>query len=541
MSKVIVTALIAILLTSNAFAATMYKITGKLTNSSIADAVLLISKSGIKRATISGTKFSFTKLSASSLKNAKLYFFKDGEPVGPGALKESGSYKFFTLSGKAPSGQTNLKVTFAARAGYMKATKKLDAKWIAKTKVASSNFTGASLGYAGATGSAFKAQAVQSFDELDLNAESDADGVPDLLDIDDDNDGIPDDRDSGGGGMISALYLDFAHTINAHLGNLNPTSIANIFSSENVFSLTMFLGTSNLSGATGAHVECGASQVICRSSADGGSTSYYTGVSESNNSVRGQRWSDYNADGSGKPNLEPITFGGGGEVVMVGAVQPRSADFRAGDLITANVTNGSSILGTRVFTILPPSISSPMLHSYNVGAGTMVVDYAGGFPTGRNSGDPIVMTGNTITMNFYPPQRDAIPGVETDGAYRDLGHSKIGVLVGGAGISSEFTCAGLYSNLSTGLTEIPTSESMPGGEISSSAGAVLWPIEDLTPDTVTTDGALKSLTIDLAACLSRASITPGIYTITLTYAGASSQFGPSRAAQNIYISVPAVS
>ena len=542
MRAITFTLLVMLALNTEAIAATKYKISGKVAGSGVADTALLISKSGIKRAAFSGSKFSFTKLSAATLKNSKLYFFKDGAPVGPGALKEAGSYKYFNFSGKAPKGKTTLSLTFQPRTGYLKAKAKPAAAWLAKTKVANANFTGASLGYPGAGGSAYQTAAARiRADSESLNSDGDTDGVPDVLDIDDDNDGITDDRDTTGGSMISSLYLPFAYTINAHLGNLNDESIAAMFAAENIFALTFFVEIeASFPTATGGHVTCDSTQLLCRSAADGGTTSYYAGVSESDPAVQNQVWSDYNADGSGKPNLEPISLGGG-HPVLVASIQPRTAEFSAGELMIANVTRGSSILGTRVFSVLPPNISSPMLYSYNAGSGETVVDYTDEFAPGTSGGNAIVMNGNTLTLNFYPPQRRAIAGVEEDGAYRDLGNSSIGALIGGNGINSEFTCAGLYSGLSSGMAEISTDESMPGGQISPSSGAVLWPIVDSNPDVAYTSGTLKSMTVDLASCLSRASITPGTYMLSLTYAGTNTSFGAPRAAQMIYVTIPAMS
>jgi hypothetical protein len=542
MRAFVIVTLLLLALNTEAIAATKYKISGKVVGSGTADMALLISKSGIKRAAISGSRFSFTKLSAATLKNSRLYFFKDGAPVGPGALKEAGSYKYFNFSGKAPKGVRNLSLTFQARSGYLKAKKKPAAAWLAKTKVANANFTGASLGYPGADGSAFSTASarVRAASES-LNSDADSDGVPDVLDIDDDNDGITDERDSGGGSMISSLYLPFSSTMNAHLGNLNEESIAVMFAAENVFGLTMFVEVeSSFPTATGGHVICDNSQLLCRSAAAGGTSSYYTGLTESDPEVMNQVWSDYNADGSGKPNLEPVLLGGMSSV-LVAAIQPRTAEFRAGELVTANITRGSTVLGTRVFSILPPNISSPMLYSYDTGSGETLVDYDDPFAPGSSNGNPIVMNGNTLTMGFYPPQRRPITGVEEDGAFRDIGNSSIGALIGGNGLNSEFTCAGLYSGMSEGMTEIPLDVSMPDGQVSPNAGAVLWPVVDSTPDVIYTSGTLKSMTVDLATCLSRASVAPGTYTLTLTYAGTNTSFGAPRSAQMIYVTIPAVS
>ena len=529
---------------TSSYAATKYKIAGKISDATSADSVLFISKSGLQRSVFKGKNFTFKGLTAIQLKNAKLYFFKNGIPVGPAALKTSGSFKFLNFSGKAPKGVTTLSATFIPKTGYLQPSKVIAPTWIASSKIPNSHFTGASLGYAGATGLSVKSGFVRPLLDAGVATDTDGDGVPDILDIDDNNNGILDDRDIGGGGMISTMYLNYASTLNAHLGNLNDTSIVNLFSSSGVFGLTFFIQTQNdFPTATGGNVVCTSSQQICRSSTDGGTTSYYTGVSESNPAVKNQRWSDYNADGSGRPNLEPITFGGGSSPALVAAIQPRTSLFSAGEILTANITRGSTVLGTKVFSILPPNISGPMLYSYNLGSGDTVVDYSNTNAPGSSSGNPIVLSGNSMTFNFYPPQRKAITGVESDGEYRDIGNSKIGVLIGGQGVNFEFTCAGYYSNLSSGITEISTSISMPGGSYTNqqNGGIVLWPLVDAAPDTRTTSGSLKTMSVDLAHCLSRASLSPGTYMATLTYAGTDTNFGAPRTGQNIFVTIPAAS
>jgi|GEM_PF-4868464 len=129
---------------SPSYAATKYKVSGRITSPGVADTVLLISKSGIKRASVSADKFSFSALSAATLKEAKLYFLKAGRPVGPGALKD-GSHKYLSFSGKAPKRTKSLAITFSEQNGYLKSTKKINATWISKTKVANANFSGADI------------------------------------------------------------------------------------------------------------------------------------------------------------------------------------------------------------------------------------------------------------------------------------------------------------------------------------------------------------------------------------------------------------
>ncbi len=77
--------------------------------------------------------------------------------------------------------------------------------------------------------------------------------------------------------------------------------------------------------------------------------------------------------GAANQTLEIISFGGGGgsNKTLVAAIQPRSSSFNTGEVLTAEITNGSRVLGTRVFSILPPNISSPALVSYNVEVGML--------------------------------------------------------------------------------------------------------------------------------------------------------------------------
>jgi hypothetical protein len=179
-----------------------------------------------------------------------------------------------------------------------------------------------------------------------------------------------------------------------------------------------------------------------------------------------------------------------------------------------------------------------MLASYNLGAGDVAVDYSYASTPGSSQGNPIVVTGGSITLNFYPPQRKPITGIETDGAFRDIGSSKLGILIGGNNVNSEFTCAGFYSNLSSGITELSSSISMPNGNFLSNQGATLWPLNDSTPDTITTSGGLKTFSVNLSGCLSRAGLASGTYTATLIYAGTDTRFGASRSGQNFYVTIP---
>jgi hypothetical protein len=82
---------------------------------------------------------------------------------------------------------------------------------------------------------------------------------------------------------------------------------------------------------------------------------------------------------------------------------------------------------------------------------------------------------------------------------------------------------------------------MPSSNIFTHSGAVGWPINDSAADIASTSGPIKSLTVDLAHCLSRASVSPGTYLATIMYAGTDTNFGAPRSGQNVFISIPSAS
>lgn len=506
--------------------------------------VLLIAKDGStksKKANGSGN-FSFQNLTVDFVLNARLQLVKpNGRFFGPVVLaqNEGLNRSFVTFSGVFPeSGVLDLG-DIELKNGYAKLETALGVEYLKTTgaSVVRANSNGKPIG-AGKSGLVSSNTAVTLPISLAAitgstspGGDYDRDGVINSLDADDDGDLNLDGTDeqsastTASSNPFTTLYLGMSETLNVNVGSgVTDTAIDNVISGENFFNLIMFLSlTEEESDIDGGHIRCSSALDYCRSNADGGGTAIYAGVSESDNSLRGLVWTDMNANESGYPNLELITVGD--SRVLVASIQPRvgTSEFRPGDVYTVELTDGRRVVSRRILTLAPYFVTVPALTTYEAGSGEGTVDYSNTSGPGMNSSNPIVLTGaGTMRFTFYRPQRKAVAGAES-GSYFDMGHLHYGVIIGG--LSQEVSCSGLYSSLSSTLTE--------DGEESS-----LWPLTDSANDAIPSTSSTLSFTVDLASCLDRASGSPGVYQVTLTAAGENLSGGANRAAQNIHVTIP---
>lgn len=523
--------------------------------------VLLLSSSGsvISSRADSNGKFSFKNLKSSIIRGSTLQLTApSGVYYGPIALAGKKGRAYETLSGKGVAKNTVKLGTISLSNGFGKLSRKLPNALLNKktfvkadskgapvgagklgvVKVASSKVvSGAGDGTGGGGGNGGGGNGGGSL----TGSDSDSDGVPDTFDA------APlgttrlagTDPEAASGvahdSPFTTLYLGMPLTLNVNLpSGITTEAIDSVISGENVFNLIFFLSPpAEASGATGAHVICPDSLPYCRSTSAGGSTGWYGGISQSDPSLLNQHWSDYNADGSGYPNLEPVSSGG--QTVFAAGIQPRvgTSQFHAGDVIQVAFTNGSSVLATRALTIAPYFISVPALASFDTGAGPVSVDYTSDAIPGSSPSNPIVLSSSSVKFSFWRPQRLAIPGAES-GSYMDMGHLHYGVIFGGLPV--EFTCGGLYSELN-GLTEI-SSPLGSGGSPQVSDGATLWTLNNNADDAAPVSTNQLSFTVDLGTCLTRAGQAHGTYPLSLTAAGEDLSGGANRAVQLIYVNVP---
>jgi hypothetical protein len=366
-----------------------------------------------------------------------------------------------------------------------------------------------------------------------VGADTDGDGVPNPYDADDDGDLVLDSFEQvapdQSAGLFTTLFLSLGQTVNVNAGSTAAQADAAI-SGENAFALIFYFdGGAFTGGLRSGHVDCFA-LVYCRR---GDGTAVIGGVSESGPSLpRGARWATYTPDGSGYPNLEPITRGG--QTLLAASVQPRvgTAQLRPGDTYNVSLATGSGEQ-TRSVTLAGYFVTVPAITSWSSGGASGTVAYPAAGAPGDGRGNPIALGSDQLTLTFWRPQRPAIPGAET-GGYRDIGGLNYGVVARGEGVSREASCAGLYTGLS------PTLSEQPSRGVFSDDGATLFPLRDGAPDAAPSAGSTLSFTVDLGACLRRAGGgQPGsVVELTLTAAGAQRQGGQDRAAQTIAVKLP---
>lgn len=369
----------------------------------------------------------------------------------------------------------------------------------------------------------------------------DRDGVPNAFDADDDGDLKLDGVDSGASssaGLFSTLFLGFTNALNANAG-ATLDQIDPVLAGEGSFNMIFFFDGGAIRGrtATGAHVDCFELSYCQR----GSGTAILTGLSESSPSLpRNTPWVGYNPDGSGYPNLEPISLGG--RPVFAAGIQPHAttSQLRPGDTYNVVFATGDGPV-TVPTTLSAYFVTTPAIVSYSSGGPDTRLTYPlpPGSPgccgpgEGTPDGNPIVLQSDRLTLTFWRPQREAIPGAES-GDFIDMGGLNYGVVPSVAGVAGEFSCAGQYSALSPTLTAAPSTGTRPED------GALLFPLKDSGSDAAPSPDRTLSFTVDVGACLRAAGVSSAGRTVslTLTAAGDSRPGGQDRAAQRFAVKLP---
>lgn len=502
-----------------------------------------------------------------SLNGASLYATNSGQLVGP-VYGNGGTKGLLTIVKKPtnPSKQEISTVTIKLNSqgtgqNYLMAKKLTDNFFNKKASYIPDNTP--ALGLNTVKGNALTVRGIAS--KATLSIDSDGDGVVNALDVDIDGDGISNLADASSNASnlregedspvdlpFTALYLDQRESLNWHInGALTSSQLDAVIAGENKFSIAFFFTPEvGRTGITGGHIVCDPSLVYCKPTSGGTTgTGVYSGFSEGNQSIIGSLWSSITTDGS-EYSLESL-FGG---QAFGASIQPRvgTTSFRPGDTYRADLTNSSrDIVESRSLTLPPYFVTAPAIKTYNVTSDSSVddvtVNYANSNELGTSQGNPIVLASaggfaGKLRLTYWRLQRLAIRPDETGGEYRDYGHLNYGVTI--SNNSGEYTCGGLYSNLSGTLTEVPSTGT--GGSFRTSEGANIWPLVDgsgdFEPSNATDASTLEtnvlSFTVDLASCLDRIGTAPGTYRISLLAAGVDTGHGANRGGQVIYVTIP---
>lgn len=378
----------------------------------------------------------------------------------------------------------------------------------------------------------------------------DGDGIVNAFDIDDDGDGNFDFVDANASGARSAagsgsaahdpvvsLTLDMFDTRNVAIDpELSLKKIDDVIRLPGAFSMALGfpIDPADPAPPDGGHLVCPRGLEYCWKAADGGSSSVYVGVRGSSRDLVGQRFSDIGTNGSGFPNLELL-----GVPALVAAIDPqlRFGGFALGQAFTVVFTSAGSTLGSRPLSIQPFMVTVPALYRWESNL-IALPDYGDPRTLGMGAGNPIPVRSEGIELIFNRPQRLFIPGIEPEsefGPFRDVGLLRYGVVI--EGLERDVTCGGLYTSLSSTLTERPSAGQ--DGSFDAARGAELYPLVDSRKDSAPDPDERPKFRVNLEGCLRRVEgASPGVYPVLLVAAGERMSGGWNRAAQRIYMRIP---
>lgn len=431
------------------------------------------------------------KFSVKAKKGRTLHLVSsDGRYFGPiGAAK--GSKFIARLSGKGGNlGKVSLKSNFAT-VKYNKKSK----RYFSGGKVAFNSSTGPSgAGKFGlvqlqtsSTSNTSKASTKASSD-ADLGDDTDKDGLPDILDIDDDGDLILDITDTVAhkdakfdSEIFSTLRLEINDSLNVNISSATEDDIDQLISDNLI--LQLLLRNNTNSSVSAVNVDC-QSLSYCS-----GSTGTATIRMDNGPVAEGELWRSYDPDSDGLPNLDvsstPATIG----------IKPHAtrSEVRTGDTILFKLTTSA---GAQTVPAILPFIfaSTPALKEYTNGVTTTAISYPvseTGLGTATN---PIVVSNQQIGLTFWKPQRSNIDGAEDPG-FIDIGKLYYGVYLSVEGSSDVYTClSSEYSSLSSTLEVL---DNPSGAEV----------LQDTAVDAPASSSNTLSYTLDFVSCLSRQGVT----------------------------------
>ena len=456
-----------------------------------------------------------------------------GAYFGPIVLRTAGRKALLALSSRGGKlGRISLRRGFATATASRKA---VSSKAAVRTTKKGAPLGAGNLGFVRMTGGARRERRASAAGAGEGNlpgADPDRDGVPSTFDADDNGnktlDGVdPATAKTSTAGLFSDVQVMMARSVNANAGGIGRAQV-DAFVKNNT-SLNFYLDSSYARGAaiSSVDVDCG-TLAYCRPG-DG-----YATLGDGGNSptgVQDQRWTSLDENHDGFPDV-PVNHNGGdrshGEIHSI-EIKPNAttADLHAGDLFQLRFTTPSGVLTVPTALSLF-FVSSPALKSYDGGAGTVNITYPATNSTPGSDGNPLQMTGDTITMTFWRPQRAGI-GSEPD--FVDMGHLRYGIPVTFA--NRELGCG---ASRFTGLS--PTLVPVTGA--SEDIYNQLFPLQDSADDRPPDAANTMKLTFDIGGCMRANGIDPAGQQIRLPIEAVdeSRPGGTDRTAQTIAVCLP---
>ena len=509
--------------------------------------VLMVAKSGSSTA-VKGGKFKI-KVSKTDAKGATLHLVtSSGVYGGPIVLKADTKKKTGNTQLSGVSGDIG---KIAMKTGYsIAAAKKTTA--IATTAKIPVSTKGAPAGSgrmglpSSTSGAGVKIFGVWKSGDGDApkGEDTDKDGLPNTLDLDDDNDSkidlVDDANPSKAITTGSLLFLDISKTINFHAGmdeTKMQTEIDAVFMSNNNFWIGLNLNTGTETAPDGVHISCAAEVRWCASTSP--ATLFGTGTNGP-----AEKWADKRSDGfslavpKGEgPNCDtsgsPMMGGGmcsGPSTKFNRQIIPQlpSADVKPGSLFTMNFTKGGLITKSVAGSLSPYFASVPALKEVTAGGQVKNIDYSkksvsGNAAANGTRDNPIVVPANNkvITLTFWRPQRSGV--IEAgESRFVDMGGLRYGFYVG----VNRVCDSGAMTPVSSTLTSSPGA-----GDFAHT------PLVDSAKDSAPNAANTLSFTVDLSKCEGGAAPAIGSSAQMVTLIASSPGNGGIKAYQDFYVKV----
>lgn len=329
-------------------------------------------------------------------------------------------------------------------------------------------------------------------------SDDDLDGVPAVLDIDDDGDGILDVVDpievTGApleAEISSTLRLPLADSINLTAATVTQTELDAAVKEH--LRLGLFIRNNEFSSASVSAVNIDCSGLPYCTAQSG--TAIISGPQNGSGYSRGDRWTQYDPDGDGLPNLALLDASGKFPAEIV--IHPRSttAEIRPGDTLLFQI-KGSAGVSTLPALVPFYFLTVPAVREVSAGGRTSTVSYpSSSRAPGSSLTNPITVADTTLTFTFWRPQRPALPS--ESGSYRDTGGLKYGVLLTFPGSISDAVVRCDPADYSSPSSTLQL--------VGSSASDQMY--RDTSRDSETGSSVPLSFTLDLKACVRRAGLS----------------------------------
>lgn len=443
-----------------------------------------------------------------------------GRYQGP-VVSAKGTKAYASLTGK--SGNLG---SFALKTGFAngKYNKKSSPFFAAKPKISYNTSTGPrganKFGFVQVSTSQFDARGASILaTDPSEGQDLDKDGLPDLLDIDDDGDLILDIVDQVPhadsefqGETTSTLRLDLVDSLNVNAGSISDSLIDQLISDH----LILSIGVRNNGSKTISSVNVNCQGLTYCDAATGTAT-----IRMDNGPLpEDTLWRTYDPDSDGLPNLQIV------EDIIPATIRVRPhatrAQLRTGDTILMSLTTSDNA-ATSVPAIIPfVFLTGPALKEFTDNGTPTTISYPVSPESSGTEGNAFSLTSGSVSLTFWKPQRKNIEGAETEGYY-DMGGLSYGVSL--AVGSSVYTCnADEYSNLSSTLTK--RTEAVLGTSA----------LRDSALDTPASASNTLSYTIDMATCLSRQGVSTSGAIVTMALEAVSD--AQDSTSQFIYFRLP---